>query len=340
MPNEPIFGELVKVELEACLDAPIARYFDAQLQGDPDVLAQLLADKRNPNTRRAYEKDLRDFFLKMTLLPPTGDSVLEFLHLQREQAVMVVLKYKAMLIKSGLREATINRRLAAIKSLAKMGRKLGVCNYSLEDVSGEKVKAYRDTRGVDSKAISVVIQQFDRETLIGKRNYAIFLVLWGLALRRQEICQLDVGDFDFYGRKLRVLGKGKGTNEEYLDMSKDVAAALADWLIARGNLNVSLPIFTALDFHNSGHRLTTDAIYKIVATAFKAAGVKKPMSPHRVRHSAITAALDATDGNIRKVQKLSRHADPRTLMIYDDNRNKDLWEMSELLTGMLKDSDK
>jgi integrase/recombinase XerC len=38
-----------------------------------------------------------------------------------------------------------------------------------------------------------------------------------------------------------------------------------------------------------------------------------------------------------KVQKLSRHADPRTLMIYDDNRNKDLWEMSELLTGMLKD---
>jgi integrase/recombinase XerC len=61
---------------------------------------------------------------------------------------------------------------------------------------------------------------------------------------------------------------------------------------------------------------------------------------HRVRHSAITAALDATDGNIRKVQKLSRHADPRTLMIYDDNRNKDLWEMSELLTLMLKDSDK
>jgi integrase/recombinase XerC len=124
MPNEPIFGELVKVELEACLSAPIARYFDAQLDKDPDVLAQLLADKRNPNTRRAYEKDLRDFFLKMTLLPPTGDSVLEFLHLQREQAVMVVLKYKAMLIKSGLREATLNRRLAAIKSLAKMGLRL------------------------------------------------------------------------------------------------------------------------------------------------------------------------------------------------------------------------
>jgi integrase/recombinase XerC len=71
--------------------------------------------------------------------------------------------------------------------------------------------------------------------------------------------------------------------------------------------------------------LTIAAIYKIVATVFKTVRVKKPMSLHRVRLKAITAALDATDGNIRKVQKLSRHADPRTLMIYDDNRNKDLW---------------
>lgn len=63
---------------------------------------------------------------------------MEFLHLEREQAVMVVLKYKALLIQSGVREATVNRRLAAIKSLAKMGRKLGVCNYSLEDVESER----------------------------------------------------------------------------------------------------------------------------------------------------------------------------------------------------------
>jgi integrase len=46
------------------------------------------------------------------------------------------------------------------------------------------------------------------------------------------------------------------------------------------------------------------------------------MSPHRIRHSAITAALDATDGNVRKVQKLSRHRQLDTLMIYDDNRGK------------------
>ncbi len=58
------------------------------------------------------------------------------------------------------------------------------------------------------------------------------------------------------------------------------------------------------------------------------------MSPHRVRHSAITAALDATDGNVRKVQKLSRHRKLDTLMIYDDNRHKDQRDITDLLDGM------
>jgi len=40
------------------------------------------------------------------------------------------------------------------------------------------------------------------------------------------------------------------------------------------------------------------------------------MFPHRLRHSVITAALDATEGNVRKVQKLSRHKNLNTLMVY------------------------
>jgi integrase/recombinase XerC len=67
------------------------------------------------------------------------DNVLQFLHLEERQAVSVVLKYKAKLIDKGLKEATVNRRLAALKSLVEMGRKLGVCHYSLGDIKGEKV---------------------------------------------------------------------------------------------------------------------------------------------------------------------------------------------------------
>jgi integrase/recombinase XerC len=61
------------------------------------------------------------------------------------------------------------------------------------------------------------------------------------------------------------------------------------------------------------------------------------MSSHRLRHSAITAALDATDGNVRKVQKLSRHAKIETLMIYDDARENAQGELSDLLSDALED---
>ena len=50
--------------------------------------------------------------------------------------------------------------------------------------------------------------------------------------------------------------------------------------------------------------------------------------------TAITAALDATDGNVRKVQKLSRHRKLDTLMIYDDNRGRDQRDVTDLLDGM------
>jgi integrase len=42
--------------------------------------------------------------------------------------------------------------------------------------------------------------------------------------------------------------------------------------------------------------------------------------PHGLRHTAITEALDLTGGNVRAVQRFSRHRDVRVLERYDDNR--------------------
>jgi integrase/recombinase XerC len=135
---------------------------------------------------------------------------LEFLHLEERQAVSVVLKYKAKLIDKGLKEATVNRRLAAVKSLVEMGRKLGACHYSLEDIKGEKIVGYRDTTGL-TETFERILQQCDRATKAGKRDYALLRLLWGNALRRNEISQLSVCDFDPAGKTLRILGKGRGT---------------------------------------------------------------------------------------------------------------------------------
>jgi integrase/recombinase XerC len=117
---------------------------------DPDVLASLLSDKRSPNTRCAYAKDLRDFFRFVAgALSPTPEVVKEFLGLDSFAALSLVLEYKAHLrSQRGLAEATVNRRLSAIKSLVRLGNQLGQCSYTLSEVKGDKVVRYRDTTGV------------------------------------------------------------------------------------------------------------------------------------------------------------------------------------------------
>lgn len=49
----------------------------------------------------------------------------------------------------------------------------------------------------------------DRSTLMGIRDYALLRRLWGNALRRNEVSQLNVGDFDEF-KPLRSLAEIRG----------------------------------------------------------------------------------------------------------------------------------
>ena len=320
--------------LSESLATPIGASFN--IDNQPDVIAQLLADKRSPNTRRAYRLDINDFFKVVANTDqPSRDLVLEFLHLEQTSAVQLVLSYKAKLIERGLKEATINRRLAAIKSLTAMGRQIGVCSYTLTDVKGEKTKPYRDTSGVDKDTFVKVLSIPDLSQIKGIRDYALLRLLWGNALRRGEISLTNINDFERESKTLSILGKGKGTEKLIVSLPPSTATAISEWLIARGAAAPDAPLFVAVDNANYGRRLSGNGIYTIVDRLFKKAGISKKMSPHRIRHSSITAALDATDGNIRKVQKLSRHANINTLMTYDDNRTNYQEEMSQLLDDLV-----
>jgi len=120
-----------------------------------------------------------------------------------------------------------------------------------------------------------------------------------------------------------------------VDLGVATVRAIADWLEARGSCAPDSPLFIALDSAHSGHRLSGDGICKMVVRHSEKAGInKKQMSPHRIRHSAIAVALDATDGDVRKVQKFSRHRNLNTLMVYDDNRGRDQQDVTEMLDSM------
>lgn len=324
------------VEAQLALATPVLTPLALAAQ-HKDVMAELLADQRSPNTRSAYAKDLKDFFgFAAGVSEPSPELVAEFLGLERFNAVALVLKYKAYLLRDrGLKEATVNRRLAALKALVNFARQVGKCNYTLSDVKSEKVVPYRDTTGISKEAYRKMLAVPDLATLKGQRDYAILRLLWDNALRREELVRADLRDLDLEARSLLIIGKGKGTQKEAISLSGATVQALQAWLLARQELDINRPLFIALDRASCGHRLTGTAVYKLVESVARAAGINKKLSPHRIRHSGITAALDATGGDVRRVQKLSRHASLDTLMIYDDNRKNVQGEISDLLAGLV-----
>jgi integrase/recombinase XerC len=291
--------------------------------------------KRSEHTRRAYSHDLQNFF---NIIAPgrqlNSDLAREFLSLTKNQAIAVVIAYRNHLFELGLSPATINRRVSAIKSLVEMGQIFGICDYTLDVIKNEKVKPYRDTKGVEVSEMARVFEVIDTSTLIGKRDAAMMRLLWSNALRRNEICTLDVKHFEPSRSLLAVSGKGRNSERDLVTISQKTVTALLEWLQASNALDKpSEPIFISLDPVYFGNRLTGESIRKIVSKYCKEAGIEKRMSPHRIRHSAITEALNQNNGNIRATQKLSRHADPKTLIIYDDNRV----DLQGALTNQLDD---
>ena len=295
---------------------------------DEDILEELLRDKRSPQTRRAYAKDLKDFFGFLSI-EPSPKNVGWFLSLSKSDATTLVLRYKASL-RERVRAATVNRRLAAIKSLVAYAEKTGRCGFLLTRIKGEKVQPYRDTTGVDGDVITQMLDSFDRFKPKGMRDYAILRLLWGLALRRSEVVSLDVGDVDLDSTCIWILGKGK-SDRERMSISPKISVALGDWLKVYNPQSNRQPLFVSLARNAKGiERLSDDYVYKLVRDVAKSVNVAKAMSPHKIRHSAITYALDK-GADIREVRRLSRHAKIETLMIYDDNRSDMQGNITRLL---------
>ncbi len=313
----------------------------AVLDKDPDVIDQLLNDTRSESTRRAYSRDLHDFFVFASKQPPNQSLCLEFLHLEQGQAIAVVLKFKSHLVNTRrLAENTVNRKLAAIRSLVAMGNRLGACAYTLADhVKSEKVTRYRDTSGIEANDYKKVLALVDRTTVKGKRDYAILRLLWDNALRRNEVVMLDVADFDPTTATLSISGKGQGSQKTQVKITSQAIAAIVDYLLAECRTSkLTEPLFKSCAYHKTDDgRLTGETIRALVDNLCKRAGITKKMSPHRIRHSSITTALEKSEGNYQKVQTLSRHASLDTIKIYDDNRRASLQqqELSNLLGDLI-----
>lgn len=293
----------------------------------PSRLVAAFLAGRNPRTLAAYRQDLENFraFVGAEDLSQAAELLLTRGH---GEANALGLDYRTSLLERGLSPATVNRRLAAVRSLVRLARTLGFVPWTLE-VESVKSEAYRDTRGPGRVGFRRLLDELDyRRDAKGTRDRAVLRLLYDLALRRGEVVSLDVEDVDLEAGTLDVLGKGR-TQKVRLSLPEPTKTVLRAWLELRGT--EPGPLFVNFDHARKGRRLTGTSVCRIVRRLGEAAGLK--VRPHGLRHSSITAALDATRGDVRKVQRFSRHRDLRVLNRYDDNREDLAGEVARLVAA-------
>ena len=105
------------------------RALPADVETTPAELVDAFLDRRSEHTRRAYAADLRDFAEWLHVGSP-AEAVAHLLSAGQARANRMVFDYLRTLRRIGLSAGTTNRRLAALKSLVKLGRTLGACNFA------------------------------------------------------------------------------------------------------------------------------------------------------------------------------------------------------------------
>jgi integrase/recombinase XerC len=283
---------------------------------------------KSPNTMRSYEQDLASFsrFLTESLLPFSVEGALDYLFRQDSpNAHRIVLNFRASMLEANLAPATINRALATLRSVSKLGRMLGVVRggWYLE-VPGVQSERRRDTRGPSVDDIQRMLSASGDDTEAETRDRAIVVTLFCLGLRVSELCGLNLEDTDLARGTAWIRGKGR-RERELVPLPAPVVEALRRYLVNRPATGRG-PLFRSRSRRgtpNSSGRLHSRSVLRLVTDLGKRVGVR--VWCHALRHTAITEAIirgQQAGVGLDQIRAFSRHRTLETMLVYRDNREQ------------------
>jgi site-specific recombinase XerD len=164
-------------------------------------------------------------------------------------------------------------------------------------------------RGLDRAVVKKLLASCDRRRTIGRRDYAILLLLVRFGLRSGEVAAIRLDDLDW--RRGEILVRGKTGRDERLPLPVDVGEAIVSYLHRRPRVQSRALFLRAVaPFHG----LSSDAIAGVVGAACARAGVP-PVTPHPLRHTAATEML-RRGASLVEIAQVLRHREVKTTAIY------------------------
>ena len=221
--------------------------------------------------------------------------------------------YLAWLISGGFTRSSVSRKLSALKSFFQFLRHSGVIELDHTELMTAPKKEQKLPAIASSHEIDRLLDEPDTNTDAGIRDRAILELLYGAGLRISEAYAIDITDIDLSSREVRVIGK---RSKPRIALFGQSASKWIDNYLNNIRLKfASRRSDTAVWMNQSGGRLSTRSIQRIVKKYAIAAGLDPDFHTHSLRHSFATHLLDG-GADLRVVQDLLGHSSPATTQIY------------------------
>lgn len=260
-----------------------------------------------PRTVQTYNSALRQFFAYL------ADKCIT----QPQRADL--LAYRDELLQRA-KPTTVQAYMVAVRLFFRWAGQEGLYPDIADKIKGAKLNSRRHKRdALGAEQVRAMLQGIGRDTLQGKRDYAIAALMVTGGLRDIEIAQADIADLRQgpRGPVLYIQGKGWDSKDEYVTLAGPVDAGIRAYLAARGEQ--AGPLFASISNNSKGQRMTTRSISGIVKAHMKAAGMDSDrLTAHSLRHTAATLNL-LNGGTLQETQQLLRHSNINTTMIYLHN---------------------
>ena len=178
-----------------------------------------------------------------------------------------------------------------------------VANWSMQSIP----------RAISAEQTRQLLASVNRQTAVGRRDYAILLLLARLGLRAGEVAFLELDDIDWRSGQLSVRGKGGQRNE--LPLPADVGKAIAAYLQHGRPRSNSRRVFLRVKAPITGFR-RSNGVITLVRHSLQRAGIDAPtMGAHQFRHGLATQML-SHGASLSEIGEVLGHRHPQTTSIY------------------------
>jgi integrase/recombinase XerC len=251
------------------------------------------------NTVKSYRADLEEF--TSYCLEYSKKDISEI-------SEKFIKSYLMVLSESGITKKSISRKISSIKGLFKFAYLNEYIKANpASSISGPKIPR-KLPEVASSAAILDAYQEIDKEK-DSEKIKAMFEILYGCAIRVDELCKLNYGNIDLKEQTLKVLGKG--SKMRIVPVGEKSVGVIKNYLKLKTFDSPSLPLFTT----EKGKRIYPRMVHRLVNKYLSLVTDLKKRSPHVLRHSAATHMLD-NGADLKAVKEILGHENLSTTQIY------------------------